>query len=83
MNPIQIARFYLMARGRGNANYEEDLEALTGLLLECGMAGRRGCLEWCKDRYRELHPGGCRLLSQGESCQCFLCQCDEEMKRIR
>lgn len=33
-------------------------------------------LEELKDRHRQDHPGGCRMFSQGENCQCTLCLCD-------
>lgn len=38
-------------------------------------------IEKAKDIYRSIHPGGCRILSKGEGCTCFLCQCDREVKR--
>jgi len=34
-------------------------------------------LEEIKNRHRADHPGGCRILSQGDACQCTLCLCDE------
>ncbi len=33
-------------------------------------------LEEVKDRHRKDHPGGCRMFSQGDACQCTLCLCD-------
>lgn len=33
-------------------------------------------IEFAKEEYRMRHPGGCRLLTYGESCRCFLCSLD-------
>ncbi len=33
-------------------------------------------LEEIKSRHRQDHPGGCRMFSQGDACQCTLCLCD-------
>ena len=33
-------------------------------------------LEFAKQRYRELHPGECRVFSKGNACDCFLCSMD-------
>lgn len=38
-------------------------------------------LEKAKSIYRVLHPGGCRMLSEGDSCRCFLCQIDEAKRQ--
>jgi hypothetical protein len=83
MNAIGAARLYLMARGRGGANYEDDLGALTELLTLGAQSGYRTGLEKAKEIYREIHPGGCRMLSQGDACECFLCRCDREIERNR
>ena len=34
-------------------------------------------LDVAKATYRELHSGGCRMFSEGESCKCFLCEMDK------
>lgn len=36
-----------------------------------------------RDFIREQKPGGCRLLSQGESCQCPLCDMDRLESQLR
>lgn len=41
MNTLQAARLFLMARGRGGENANEDTIALAKLLNECVMAGVR------------------------------------------
>jgi hypothetical protein len=39
----------------------------------------RRALEFAKDKYRERHPGGCKMLSEGDACQCFLCEMDRSI----
>lgn len=34
-------------------------------------------VEAVKAAYREQHPGGCRMFSQGNNCRCILCLCDQ------
>ena len=36
-----------------------------------------------KNLYRELHPGGCGMLSQGLNCKCFLCIVDNMIAEIK
>ena len=38
-------------------------------------------LEKAKSIHRETHPGGCKILSMGDKCTCFLCQCDKAIGR--
>ena len=38
-------------------------------------------IEKAKEIYRSIHPGGCRIISKGDSCVCFLCQCDHAVDR--
>lgn len=40
-------------------------------------------LEWTKEVYRGLHIGGCRMLSLGDECNCFLCQIDREITSLK
>lgn len=35
-----------------------------------------------KECYKELHSGGCRMLTEGDNCQCFLCRIDNYKKII-
>jgi len=38
-------------------------------------------IEKAKEIYRSIHPGGCRIISKGDSCVCVLCQCDHAVDR--
>ena len=40
------------------------------------MKDYKNGIEKAKEIYRSIHPGGCRIISKGDSCVCFLCQCD-------
>ena len=33
-----------------------------------------------KEIYRLIHTGGCKIISKGNCCGCFLCQCDKEIE---
>lgn len=37
-------------------------------------------IEKAKEIYRLIQPRGCRILSKGKGCTCFLCRCDQEIK---
>lgn len=43
---------------------------------EIYLAGIRKGLQHSKTVYRRIHTGGCRMLSKGDMCECFLCQID-------
>ena len=45
VQPRQAARLFLMARGRGGINAQEDLEALTTLIEEFAKAGYKEALK--------------------------------------
>lgn len=34
-------------------------------------------LTQAKEEYQKLHSGGCRMPSQGDICECFLCRMDK------
>lgn len=55
-----------------------DVGRLARLIEEFAVVGYRVGLEEAKGIYRELHPGGCKMLSQGEGCWCFLCRIDNK-----
>jgi hypothetical protein len=71
------AAMFVMARGRGGPNDREDAAALSDLLTLYSAEGFRVGLLRAKDVYRALHSGGCRLLSRGDACDCFLCRIDD------
>ncbi len=56
-----------------NKRYEAQLAIIEAGLL----SARRAAIEEAKTIYRSLHSGGCRMLSQGDACECFLCQMDQ------
>lgn len=35
-----------------------------------------------KDRFRSFKPGGCKILSKGDNCDCSLCLVDNLMSYI-
>jgi hypothetical protein len=45
------------------------------------MEGYIRGLTWAKSLYQTLHSGGCRILSLGDNCKCFLCQIEKEIDR--
>jgi hypothetical protein len=38
-------------------------------------------IEKAKEIYRTIHRGGCRIISKGDDCDCFLCRCDNEVEK--
>lgn len=81
-NPVGAAGLFLLARGRGGVNAKEDHAALTQLLIEFASTGALAACMRAKKLYRERHSGGCRMLSQGDLCDCFLCAIAAETKDI-
>jgi hypothetical protein len=58
-----------------------DTRRLELLLSEFAMAGHELALDKAQSMYRRLHSGGCRVLSRGDECACFLCQVDRAKLR--
>jgi hypothetical protein len=44
------------------------------------LAGAHAAIENVKNLYRARHSGGCRMPSQGDKCDCFLCACDNTLQ---
>lgn len=40
-------------------------------------------LTWAKSLYQTFHSGGCKVLSLGRGCSCFLCQIDREIAKAK
>lgn len=40
-------------------------------------------LTWAKRLYQTLYPGGCKIISLGDDCRCFLCQIDNEIAKAK
>lgn len=81
IDEVGAANLFLLARGRGGVNEAEDRAALIALLREFGRQGVRVGLEKSKELFRESTDatGGCRMLSRGDGCKCFLCAVDAEL----
>ena len=79
MNSTLVSRLFLFTRFGDNFT-EEDTATLSVLMEEFATSGYRTGLEIAKDTYRIKHPGGCKMLSRGDECKCFLCQCDKAKK---
>ncbi len=77
IDPMGAARLFLLARGRGGENHHDDLSALSAIITQFSLVGFSLGLEKAKEVYREVHSGGCEILSKGGDCKCFLCRCDD------
>ena len=53
---------------------QESADTLERLVSLTEKLSRKDAMEAAVKIYRSLHSGGCRVLSEGESCDCFLCQ---------
>ena len=51
--------------------YADTIERMVDLVQKMV---RRDAMQAAVKIYRSLHSGGCRVLSEGEACDCFLCQ---------
>jgi hypothetical protein len=83
MTPQQAAQLFMMARGRGGMNAQEDIAALEGLITQFFLAGLQTGLKKSQATFRSCHKSECRSLTG--PCDCFLCMTDrevEELKRI-
>lgn len=60
----------------GQRTPEENKNHLVHLLNEFGRAGYLQGLTTATHIYKDKHPGGCRTLSEGSDCKCFLCLTD-------
>lgn len=54
-----------------DSEYASTLERLVDLAEKLA---RKDAMDAAVKIYRSLHSGGCRVLSEGEACDCFLCQ---------
>lgn len=81
MDAQQVAKLFFLARVPDAS--QDDAAAYAALLDEFALSGYRQGLEMAKSIYREMHPGGCKMLSQGELCECFLCRCDKAKQNAK
>jgi hypothetical protein len=78
---VGAARLYLIARGRGMNNWEEDLAALSSLIGEFQLAGYRMGLDNADRLYCDCERADGKMIKcQGESedCPCFRCRLKKE-----
>lgn len=69
-------------RFRCNQTEPGTVGDMTKLVKEFCRQSAEMCLNKAKDDYRELHSGGCGMFSEGDSCDCFLCRCDNLLFEI-
>lgn len=81
IDEVGAANLFILSRGRHGDTEREDRDVLVSLLREFGMQGVLLGLEKSKALFRDSTDakGGCKLLSQGEACRCFLCLVDNEL----
>ena len=70
-----LAGLILLSFGGGYTR--SDQKKLAEILQRGFDAGALEAIKGVKNRYRELHPGGCRMFSLGDRCDCFLCELDQ------
>lgn len=81
MNSIQASYLFLRAWA---SNAPEEAATKLAQLIDTFTKTAYGLgLDTAKSVYRELHPGQCKMLSQGDECNCFLCQMDNKQKEIQ
>ena len=80
VDEVGAANLYVMTRGRSGDTQMEDRDALVNLLREFGCQGVLVGLEKARDLFRKSSDarGGCKKLSLGYACECFLCFVDKE-----
>lgn len=81
IDEIGTAKLFILARGRRGENEAEDRIALTKLLLLFRGQGLIDGLEKAKELFRQSTDirGGCKSMSVGNACRCFLCLVDNEL----
>ena len=76
------ARLFCLARGRGGDNAAEDTAALACLIREFALQGFMQGMQRAKEEFRHSSDsaGGCKMLSLGDACNCFLCRIDKALR---
>lgn len=75
-----VAAVFLRQRAPGCT--KRDAEDLGKLIESAFHQGIYDTIEMAKSRYRNLHAGGCRIYSEGDACNCFLCQMDDAAEAV-
>jgi hypothetical protein len=76
MNALQSAQFFLLTSR--SPPTDEDARRLANLIEEFARQAFNNGLLTAIQVYRELHSGGCHVLSKGDACDCFLCRIDRK-----
>lgn len=71
-------------RARSQARTFEEIKAyiLKTAAAQWDKSLEHTC-EFAKNVYRQLHPGQCRIVSEGNNCRCFLCRVDDFIAAAR
>lgn len=80
MNSTQAA--YMFLKAWAPTVPEEAVTRLAQLIDVFSKTAYGLGLDTAKGAYRELHPGQCKMLSEGHECKCFLCQMDDKRKEL-
>lgn len=80
MTSLPAARLFLLTWC--STSPEEAQHKLAELIDTFTLEGYRCGLAHAKNIYQTLHSGGCKMLSQGDDCTCFLCQVDKERQSV-
>ena len=56
-------------------NYDQEYASTLERLVDLTeKIARKDAMQAAVKIYRSIHSGGCHVLSEGETCHCFLCQ---------
>ena len=81
VDEVGIANLFIMTRGRSGPTEIEDRNVLIAILREVALQGVMIGLRRSQEIFRESSDakGGCKMLSSGEDCNCFLCKIDNQL----
>lgn len=72
----QCAAMFAMLRPGVVAAEPADVLCLGRLLSLCFDSGVTAALDRAQEEYRKRHSGGCKRITSGDECECFLCVTD-------
>ena len=72
IDSLGAAKIFVRSIGGGDDDAQRLKDAIEYMVAQkvCETA------ETAKMEYRILHPGGCKVFSHGDDCECFLCKMD-------
>ena len=81
IDEVGAANLFIAMRGRSGESQQEDRDCLVRLLRVFAFQGVKAGLAKAKDLFRDSTDarGGCKMVSSGEKCRCFLCLADNEI----